>query len=269
MSYNQIKSEARGEVQLLTLNRPERLNAWTPTMAEELVDAIGHANDEPSIGAIVLTGEGRGFCGGADMEATFGARLRGDDMPNDNGGMPDGVDWVQLCRDSKPMVAAVNGACVGIGLTQILPFDVIVAGESAKFGMFFIKVGLVPELASTYLLTQRMGFGHASEMCLSGRLYPAEEAGRIGLVEHVVPDAELLDSALSIASGIAANPAPQLAMIKELLTQNATETDLRVVQRRESDLLRICWTTPEHKEAVAAFTEKRPPVFPPRRSSRS
>jgi len=135
--------------------------------------------------------------------------------------------------------------------------------------MFFIKVGLVPELASTYLLTQRMGFGHASEMCLSGRLYPAAEAGRIGLVQHVVPDGELLDTALAIASGIAANPAPQLAMIKELLSQNATETDLRVVQRRESDLLRVCWTTPEHKEAVAAFTEKRPPVFPPRRSSRS
>ena len=269
MPYTQIKSEARGEVQLLTLARPERLNAWTPTMAEELVAAMTLANDDPSIGAIVVTGEGRGFCGGADMEATFGARIRGEDMPNDNGGMPDGVDWVQLCRDSKPLVAAVNGACVGIGLTQILPFDIIVAGESAKFGMFFIKVGLVPELASTFLLTQRMGFGHASEMCLSGRLYPADEAAAIGLVQHVVPDAELVDTALGIAAGVAANPAPQLAMIKELLTVNATETDLGRVQRRESDLLRICWTTPEHKEAVAAFTAKRAPVFPPRRTGRS
>src|SRR3954471_10432163 len=180
VSYETITYETRGDVALITLNRPEKLNAWTPSMAAEQAHAIQAANDDPQVGAIVMTGAGRGFCGGADMSETFGKRLDGVD-PGDNtadgsGGMPADVDWVELCRTSKPLVAAVNGAAVGIGMTMILPFDVIVASESAKFGMFFIKVGLVPELASTQLLVQRIGFGGASELCLSGRLWSSSEA---------------------------------------------------------------------------------------------
>ena len=172
-----------------------------------------------------MTGEGRGFCAGADMEATFGVRIAGGD-PGANtaegqGGMPAGLDWVDLCRQSKPLIAAVNGAAVGIGMTMILPFDVIIASDKARFGMFFIKVGLVPELASTHFLVQRMGFGRASEMCLSGRLWSADEALAGGLVERVVAPDELLDDAVELASTIAANPAPQLQMIKQLLTANA------------------------------------------------
>src|SRR5947209_4839555 len=163
-------------------------------MAEELADAFESANGDEGVGAIVVTGDGRGFCAGADMEATFSVRIGGDD-PGANtaggqGGMPAGLDWVQLCRDSKPLVAAVNGAAVGIGMTMILPFDVVLAAESARFGMFFIKVGLVPELASTQLLVQRVGFGNASELCLSGRLWSAQEALAAGLVQRVVPAAE-------------------------------------------------------------------------------
>ncbi|MEY2451042.1 MAG: hypothetical protein QOD92_616 [Acidimicrobiaceae bacterium] len=268
MEYEQIHSERRGEVQLVTLSRPERLNAWTPRMAEELADAFQAANRDPGVGAIVMTGEGRGFCAGADMEATFSVRIAGDD-PGANtaegqGGMPAGLDWVKLCRESKPLIAAVNGAAVGIGMTMILPFDVLLASEPARFGMFFIKVGLVPELASTQLLVQRVGFGNASELCLSGRLWSSSEALATGLVQRVVTADALLDEALDVASAIAANPAPQLQMIKQLLTANAVEGDLDEAQRRESALLRDCWKTPEHAEAVAAFMEKRPPKFPPR-----
>jgi enoyl-CoA hydratase/carnithine racemase len=175
--------------------------------------------------------------------------------------MPKGLDWVELVRGSKPMIAAVNGAAVGIGLTQILPFDMIVASEKARFGMLFIKVGLVPELASTHFLVQRMGFGAASEMCLSGRLYSADEALRTGLIERVAAPEALLDTVFEIAGGFTANPPPQLLMTKKLLTQNAAATDLKEIQRRESQLLRECWQTPEHKEAVAAFIEKREPKF--------
>lgn len=266
--HSQIRTEQRGPVQLVTLDRPERLNAWTPRMAEELADAFQRANDDPDIGAIVMTGEGRGFCAGADMEATFSVRIEGGDpganTAEGDGGMPKGLDWVQLCRDSKPLIAAVNGAAVGIGMTMILPFDVLLAAETARFGMFFIKVGLVPELASTHLLVQRVGYGHASELCLSGRLWSADEALANGLVQRVVPDDQLVDEAITVARAIADNPAPQLQMIKQLLTANAVESDLRTVQRRESELLRECWKTPEHAEAVAAFMEKRPPKFPPR-----
>jgi len=265
MAYEQILVESRDDVALLTLNRPERLNAWTPQMATELADAIEAANDDAAVGAIVMTGAGRGFCAGADMADTFQKRISGEDPGADTaggqGGMPKDIDWVRLMRESKPIVAAVNGAAVGIGMTMILPCDVILASDKAKFGMFFIKVGLVPELASTHFLVQRMGFGRASEMCLSGRLYVADEAFSAGLVERVVPHDSLLDEALSVARGIAANPPPQLLMIKSLLTRNGSTTDVDKVQRRETKFLRKCWKTPEHAEAVSAFLEKRAPRF--------
>jgi enoyl-CoA hydratase/carnithine racemase len=171
---------------------------------------------------------------------------------------------VELCRTSKPLLAAVNGAAVGVGMTMILPFDVIVASEKARFGMFFIRMGLVPELASTHFLVQRMGFGRASEMCLSGRLWSADEAMAGGLVERVVAPEALVDETVALASTIGANPAPQLLMIKQLLSQNGVAGDLRQVQQRESEFLRECWKTPEHAEAVAAFVAKREPHFPPR-----
>ena len=265
MAYELITYERRDAVGLITLNRPDRLNAWTPTMAVEQARAIEEANADPAVGAIVMTGAGRGFCAGADMEATFKSRLTGVD-PGENtaggsGGMPASLDWVGLLRRSKPLVAAVNGAAVGIGLTMILPCDVIVASERARLGMLFIKVGLVPELASTHFLVQRVGFGRASEMCLSGKLYGAAEAHAWGLVDRLVPAEELLPTALALAGEIAQNPDPQLRMIKELLSRNGSATDLGAVQRLETDMLIRCWASPEHHEAVQAFLEKRPPRF--------
>jgi enoyl-CoA hydratase/carnithine racemase len=265
VSYESITYETRGDVALITLDRPEKLNAWTPAMAEEQVSAIQAANDDPEVGAIVMTGAGRGFCGGADMSETFRKRLDGADpganTADGSGGMPADVDWVELCRSSKPLVAAVNGAAVGIGMTMILPFDVIVASERAKFGMLFIKVGLVPELASTRFLVDRVGFGKASQMCLTGGLYDGAAAHAMGLADELCPPEALLDHALSVAGEIAANPVPQLRMIKQLLTRNSAETDLQEIQARESEMLRACWESPEHAEAVAAFLEKREPQF--------
>jgi enoyl-CoA hydratase/carnithine racemase len=265
MDYEQILYEVQDDVAVITLNRPDRLNAWTPRMSEEQADAISRANDEHDVGAIVMTGAGRGFCAGADMQDTFKTRIAGVDPGNDtaggSGGMPAGLDWVALVRESKPIIAAVNGASVGIGLTMILPSDVILASERARFGMLFIKMGLVPELASTHYLVQRMGFGRANEMCLTGRLYSADEACQMGLVDHLTPHDELLPQALELAREIASNPAPQLLMTKQLLSRNGAETDLTSIQRRESALLRECWETWEHREAVNAFIEKRDPKF--------
>jgi enoyl-CoA hydratase/carnithine racemase len=265
VDYTSIRYELRGEVALITLNRPDRLNAWTPRMALEQVDALERANDDPAVGAIVMTGAGRGFCAGADMQDTFQTRLDGTDPGEDTahgqGGMPARVDWVSLLRQSKPLVAAVNGAAVGVGMTMILPCDVIVASQQARFGMFFIRMGIVPELASTHFLVQRMGFGRASEMCLSGRLLDAQEAFDAGLADRLVAPEALLDTSLELARGMGANPGPQLRMIKELLTRNACETDLLEAQRRETRYLLECYETPEHKEAVRAFIEKRKPNF--------
>jgi 2-(1,2-epoxy-1,2-dihydrophenyl)acetyl-CoA isomerase len=263
VSYQQITTETRGDILLLTLNRPEKLNAWTDQMRREMVDAIDAANADPAIGAVVVTGAGRGFCAGADIEQTFNARLegRGDGGVGRGGERPERRDWVAFCRESKPLIAAVNGVAVGVGLTMILPFDVILASDQARMGMFFVRMGLVPELASSYYVVQRVGFAKASEMCLTGKLYPATELVGTGLVNDVVPHDQLLPRAFEMAGLIAANSAPALRMIKALLTSNGACEDLGAVQRREIEALTVAYATPEHKEAVKAFLEKRKPDF--------
>lgn len=261
MNYQQIRLEVRDSVGILTLNRPERLNAWTHQMNAELMDAIGYCNESGSVGAMVVTGEGRGFCAGADVSDNFRARMEGRDPAEQAQGGAGAGGWVRLLRSSKPIIAAVNGACVGVGATMILPCDVIMASEEARFAMAFVKMGLVPELGSSHFLVQRMGFGRASEMCLTGRLYSAREALDMGLVDHLIPHQQLLDKALEMARLMAANPAPQLRWIKELISANGCATDLDAVQAREGALLQQAFASPEHKEAVAAFLEKRPPKF--------
>ena len=264
--YTQILTEARDGVQLITYNRPDRLNAWTRQMGRELTSAIEAANDDPSIGAIVVTGAGRGFCAGADMAAEFQAGLdsrEAEPKTVEPSGQPraGGSDWVALVRRSKPMVAAVNGAAIGMGLSMILPFDRIVSGRSAKFSARFIKVGVVPELASTMFLPQRVGFGAASDLMLSARIIDAEEASQIGLIDELVDDDALLDTAFARARSYAENAPPHLLWVKDLLTVNMGETDVAATQQREIAALEAAYRTPEHREAVAAFLEKRPANF--------
>jgi enoyl-CoA hydratase/carnithine racemase len=265
MTYSTIKFESQAPVALITLNRPDRLNAWTPAMSEEMADAIDRSNKDRSIGAIVVTGEGRGFCAGADIEHTFKSRIDGQDPGSDTaqgqGGLPRGLDWISLVRSSKPLIAAVNGPAVGIGVTMILPFDVIVASELAKFGLAFVKMGIVPELASSHFLISRVGWGKASELMLSARLIDGREAHAAGLAEYVTPHEGLLPKAFELAKAISANPDPMLRMTKDLLSKNACEQDMALAQKRETDYLRECWATPEHKEAVQAFLDKRPARF--------
>jgi len=261
VEYQEIEYERDGAVVWITLNRPDRLNAWTPRMSREQWHAIERANEDPEVGSIVMTGAGRGFCAGADVAAfaKHQAAVSAGEELDPELGTPG--DWVELCRRSKPLIAAVNGVAVGVGMTMILPFDVIVASDRAKFGMFFIKMGLVPELASSHFLVQRVGFAKASELCLTGRAVPSTELEHSGLFNSLVPADSLRDRTQEIASEIAANPDPQLRMIKQLLTQNGSEPDLHVVAKREMALLRECYETPEHAEAIRAFSEKRAPRF--------
>jgi 2-(1,2-epoxy-1,2-dihydrophenyl)acetyl-CoA isomerase len=262
MAYTQIAYEARGVGARRTLIRAGKLNAGTRQMSVELVDAITNANEDHQIGAIVVTGAGRGFCAGADIGSQFKAQL--------DGGRPEGAgeggdrtatDWVPFCRQAKPLVAAINGAAIGVGLTMVLPFDQLVAAEDAKLSCRFIKMGLAPELASSHFLIQRCGWGAASDLALSGRMISGTEAAAIGLVDRAVPAGEVLEVAMGLAREYAANPDPQLLMIKQLLTENGSETDLGLVQRREIAALNAAYKTPEHREAVDAFLEKRAPKF--------
>ena len=260
--FEQILVDRHGAVLQITLNRPERMNAWTRTMSGELMEAIEAANADDSIGAIVVTGAGRGFCAGADIGAVFEKNIATEPEPEPDS-EPQVSDWVALCRRSKPLIAAVNGASVGVGLTMILPFDQIVASEEAKLSARFVKMGLVPELASSHYLISRCGYGAGSWLALSGTTILGSEAARIGLVDRAVAPDRVLDVAMEMASELAGNPPTQLRFIKELLTVNAVESDLSLIQRREMERLNQAYRTAEHAEAINAFKEKRTPVFRP------
>ena len=255
-SFNTIRVDKGDDIAVITLDRPERLNAWTNEMHRELHAAISDCNDDPQVGAMVVTGAGRGFCAGADIQDNFKARMdrSGDEQRG-------GGDWIGLVRSSKPLIAAVNGACVGVGVTMILPMDVIIASEDAKFGMFFVKMGVTPELASSHFLVQRIGLGRAREMCLTGRLYSGTEAFDLGLADRLTAADDLIGEATALAREIGANPAPHLRWVKELLTKNGSESDIALVQQREGEVLAKAYVSAEHKEAVDAFLNKRQPVF--------
>lgn len=254
--YEQIATSSEGGVCTITMNRPERLNAWTHQMGRELAHAIDQANNDVDIIAIVLTGAGRGFCAGADMEAVFQANASGAASDADGPG-----DWVGLVRRSKPIIAAINGAAIGVGLSQTMSMDHIVAASGAKLSLRFVKVGVVPELASSQLVPMRIGFGRASELMLTGRMVLAEEAAAMGLIDRVVEPEELLAAAHEMAVAMGENPQSSLRLTKQLLTANMSDPSLDEVQRREQAALGEAYVSPEHHEAVAAFIEKRDPDF--------
>ncbi|WP_420453587.1 enoyl-CoA hydratase/isomerase family protein [Ilumatobacter sp.] len=255
----QIEIEDRGPVRIVRLHRPDKLNAWTPRMHAELFAAITAGNDDGSVGAFVVTGSGRGFCAGADIGEVFAARAEG--AVDADGRRADEArgDWVALIRSSKPVVAAINGAAIGVGLTLTLPMDFLVAAPEAKLSVRFVKMGLVPELASSHFLVQRCGWGRASDLSLSGRTVLGDEALQIGLVDEIADD--VVAAAIERAQTYATNAPPSLRLTKRLLTQNSSETDLALVQRREIEALHEAYETSEHREAIAAFAEKREPSF--------
>jgi enoyl-CoA hydratase/carnithine racemase len=255
LQYETILTNVVDGVLTVTMNRPEKLNAWTPRMGIEMADAISAANDDNEVIAIVVTGAGRGFCAGADMSEVFQAQLDGDEEDRTP------MDWVGLMRSCKPIVAAVNGPAIGVGLSQVMSMDHIIGAAGAKFSLRFVKVGVVPELGSSNLVPMRVGFGKASELMLTGKTILAEEAAEIGLIDQCVPAEQLLDAAHEMARAMGDNPQASLRFTKQLLTENMSNASLRDVQRLELQLLNQAYETPEHKEAIAAFLEKREPDF--------
>ena len=260
MSYQEILTETQGRVGVIRLNRPTKLNAWTDVMSAEIVDQLSAWNDDDAIGAIVLTGEGRAFCAGADL-GNFAKRVETNRQGQGEQLQRGGHNMTTFMRQSKPTVAAINGYAVGVGLTMILPCDVRIASTAANLSIRFIKMGLMPELGSTRLLAQLVGLGNATEMCLTGRMVPAAEALRIGLVTAVTEPDDLLPTAMAKAEEIANNSTPAVMMIKELLRKNPMDPDLEAVMEREGLRDQIARRLPDHAEAVAAFMEKRDARF--------
>jgi len=247
--------ERRGRVGLITLNRPEKLNAWSAEMARLVRESIEECNADDAIGAVVITGEGRGFCSGADLRrdrsADAGAsRRRGDEEP-----LP------FFMQRSKPLIAAINGPAIGVGLTLTLCCDARIASDNARLSARFVRIGLTPELGSTYFLPQIVGLGNAAELILTGRIIDAAEAGRVGLVNWVVPPERLMDEAMALAEEIAFNPSQHVAWAKRLLYSNAANDNLRSVLQSEDEIFGQATRTEAFAEAGRAFAEKRDPRF--------
>src|SRR5881396_267909 len=209
MSFQEIRYEVADHILTITLNRPERLNAFTPTMGRELIEAFDRADADDEVRAIIVTGEGRGFCAGADLAGggdTFDWRDRqgAEEIPRDGGGQV----ALRIFDATKPVIAAINGPAVGVGITMTLPMDIRLAAEGAKIGFVFTRRGIVPEACSSWFLPRLVGISQALEWVATGRVFSAEEAQRGGLVHSVHPPDELLGAANELAREIADNTAP-------------------------------------------------------------
>ena len=249
----------------LTLNRPEKLNAYTAQMGRELEAAFRRADEDDAVRAVVVTGAGHAFCAGADMSAGADSFGDGDKLFGQAGAGPrHGGGFIQAifqCR--KPSIAAINGAAVGVGLTLTLPMDIRLASTDARFGLVFTRRGLVPEAGSAWFLPRIVGLPQALRWCYGGRVFDAAEAQRGGLVESVhVPDA-LLPAAMAIAREIADSTAPvAVALTRQLLWRFTAEPLPDDLLALDSALNRALGAGPDVREGVAAFLEKRPARFP-------
>jgi 2-(1,2-epoxy-1,2-dihydrophenyl)acetyl-CoA isomerase len=258
MAYEQILYERRGRVALITLNRPDSLNATTSVMNAELQDAFTTAGADGSVGCVVITGAGRAFCAGADVRA-FQEGLRGGEGYSAQHGPGGRLDT--LWKIPKPVVAAINGVAVGVGATMPLACDIRVASDAARIGYTFRRLGMAPEFGSTFLLPRVVGYARAMELCMTGRMVDAEEALRLGLVTSVFPQATFLDEVMTLATDLADGPTQALGMTKEGFHRALTTTLAEAEAWEYTTANPALRAGPEYREGVAAFAEKRAPKF--------
>lgn len=255
MSYEHILVETRGPVGLLTLNRPEALNALSGGVMSELADALDTFEKDDGIGAMVIAGGEKAFAAGADIkemkDQSYTDAYLGDFVT---------AQWERVTTCRKPVIAAVGGYALGGGCELAMMCDFIIAGDNAKFGQPEISLGILPGAGGTQRLTRFVGKSKAMEMCLTGRMMDAEEAERAGLVSRVVPAVELLDEAIKTATKIAELSRPAVMMTKESVNR-AYETTLAEGVRFERRLFHATFAMEDQKEGMSAFAEKRKAVW--------
>ncbi|HYB27920.1 MAG TPA: crotonase/enoyl-CoA hydratase family protein [Solirubrobacteraceae bacterium] len=260
----QITTELTDHVLTITLNRPDRLNAWTHTMFGELMAAFDRADADDEVRAVIVTGAGRAFCAGADLERggeTFAKREHedADSIPRDNGGQL----TLRIFASTKPVIAAINGPAVGIGATMTLPMDVRLAADDARIGFVFVRRGIVPEACSSWFLPRVVGISRAMEWVTTGRVFGAQEALTGGLVRSLHPKAELLDAANALAREIADNAAPvSVALARRMLWTLLGAEHPMLAHRADSRGMFFRGRSADAAEGIAAFLEKRPAQFP-------
>ena len=266
MDYEQITTELAEGVLTITLNRPERLNAWTPTMGQELITAFDAADADAAVRAIIVTGAGRGFCAGADLAAggeTFDFRRRGetDAVPRDGGGR----FTLRVFESLKPVIAAINGPAVGVGATMTLPMDIRLAAEDAKLGFVFARRGIVPEACSSWFLPRAVGISQAMEWVATGRVFPASEGLHAGLIRSLHPREELLGAARELALEIAENAAPvSVALARQMMWRMLGAEHPMLAHRADSRGMVARGQSADAAEGIGAFLDKRAADFPDR-----
>jgi enoyl-CoA hydratase/carnithine racemase len=265
----QITTELEERILTITLNRPERLNAWTPTMARELLEAFDRADADDEVRVVIVTGAGRGFCAGADLERggeTFDWRARGGEAadsaaPRDNGG----IFTLRVFQSHKPVIAAVNGPAVGVGVTMTLPMDIRLAADDARFGFVFARRGIVPEACSSWFLPRVVGISRAMEWVSTGRVFSAREALEGGLVRSLHPGGELIEAARALAREIAENTAPvSVALARRMMWTMLGARHPMEAHRADSQAMFLRGQSADAVEGISSFLEKRSARFPDR-----
>ncbi len=265
MDYTEIVYEVADRVAVITLDRPERMNAFTPTMMREMIDVFDQVDADDDVRAVIVTGRGRAFCAGADLglggetfdaSTTSGREVRS--APRDGGGLL----TLRIFECTKPVIAAMNGSAVGIGVTMTLPMDIRVLSTEAKVGFVFASRGIVPEAASSWFLPRVVGINQALEWCLTARVFGAEEALAGGLVRSIHPADEVLAVAQGLAAEIAQHAAPVSAaltrqMLWRMLGADHPMEAHKIDSRGVFDTGRMA----DAREGVVSFLEKRPPEW--------
>ena len=273
MEFETILYDIKDKVLTVTLNRPERLNAFTGQMMDDLIEAFDKSGKDDDIRVIIVTGAGRGFCAGADLGA--GANTFNREVRNNRGeteGIKDNPEWMRdgggrttlaIFDCPKPIIAAFNGPAVGVGVTMTLPMDIRIASEEARFGFVFARRGLVPEAASSWFLPRIVGISKALEWTFSGKVFSAEEAKDGGLIRSVHPANKLMDEAYKLAQEIIDNTSPvSVALTRQMLWKMLGADHPMEAHKVDSRLIYELGKAEDAKEGVNSFLEKRSPKFP-------
>ena len=271
MDYQHILYEAADGIATITLNRPDQMNAFTVRMMHELIDAFDRTDADDDVRAVIVTGAGRAFCAGADLSGggdTFDASSGGPSVgvggdghkvPRDGGGRV----TLRIYDSLKPVIAAINGAAVGVGITMTLPMDIRIAADNAKIGFVFARRGIVPEAASSWFLTRAVGISRAMEWCATGRVFLADEALAAGLVRSTHPADQVVEVARGIAREIADNTAPvSVALTRQMLWRMLGADHPMEAHKVDSQAIVTRGASGDAREGVVSFLEKRAPQFP-------
>ena len=263
--FETLRTETKENSLIIYLSREERMNAFTLTMQQELVAVLDEAENMDEIKSIIFTGDGKAYCAGADLSSggdTFDnrkGREKTNNVVRDSGGLL----TLRLFKSKKPLIAAVNGAAVGIGATMLLPMDFRICSEEARFGFVFARRGIVPEAASSWFLPRLVGITKALELCYSGKIISAKEAEDINLVSEVLPKEQLIDRALAVANEFTAESSQiSIALTRQMMWRMLGADDPMEAHKIDSRGVFELGQSGEAIEGVKSFLEKRPPSFP-------